>query len=78
MARTPGENNVLRAEIAGSALAHTNDPMTLQNGESMSVTYSLGDANPTVTISATLKLQKNYDPVTDALETSPWFEEVTP
>lgn len=74
MARTIGENNVLRSEIAGSALSHTNDPMTLQEGESMTVTYSIGDVNPTVTVNATLRLQKAYDPTTDALTTSPWFE----
>lgn len=77
MARTPGENNVLRGEFAGSALAHTNEPMTLEEGEDLTVTYSLGSDNPTVTFSGTLKLQKSYDPATDAMTTSPWFAPTT-
>lgn len=74
MARTPGQNNVLRGELAGSALAHTNDAMTLQEGEDFTATYTLSSDPPTVSFSGTLRLQKNYDPATDAMTVSPYFE----
>lgn len=77
MARTPGENNVLRGELAGSALAHTNDPITLLDGEDFTATYNLSSTPPTVTFAGTLRLVKVYDPATDEMAVTPYFEPTT-
>lgn len=77
MARTAGENNVLRGELAGSALAHTNEAMSLLEGEDFTSTYNLSSDPPTVTFSGTLRLTKTYDPATDAITVSPYFAPTT-
>lgn len=77
MARTKGENNVLRGELAGSAIAHTNEAMSLLEGEDFTATYALSADPPTVTFSGTLRLEKSYDPLTDKLDIYPYFEPTT-
>lgn len=78
MPRTVGETNTMRRELAGSALNHTNEAMVLEEGESMSATYALADNPPTVTLTATLKLVKTYDPATDASTIYPYEVDETP
>lgn len=71
MPRTTEENTALRVQLAGGALAHTNEALVLQEGESFVATYDLSGANPTVNFSGTLRLTKDYDPPTYTIAIAP-------
>ncbi|MEW6498657.1 MAG: hypothetical protein AB1589_40085 [Cyanobacteriota bacterium] len=52
----------VRKSLVEAGLQHTQDRFRLENAEEFSVTYSLSAPKPTMTITATVNLQKIYNP----------------
>lgn len=50
--------------------------MLLEDGEDLAVTYALSAEQPTVTITGTFKIVKDYDAASDTLSLQPYFAQV--
>lgn len=78
MAQTIVQTNQSRSEIVGSAIGHSNNSLTLEDGEDFTVSYSLSSDPPTVTIGGTFKIAKTFDPATDGMTITPYFPSDVP